>query len=383
MKKSTIGIVTALAAALSLPAMPVLADITIGVTISATGPAAALGGPQRNTTALFPTSIAGEKINWVVLDDATDPSAASKNASKFVNEDKADVIIGSSTVSNTVAVTEVAVEAKTPLIALGPVDLPPAKDKWVFRMPQHNAMMAKALVEHMKAKGVKTLGFIGFSDPYGESWLKVVPGIAEAAGIKMVAVERYNRTDTSVTAQALKLIAAKPDAVLVVGSGTPAALPHTTLTGRGYKGAIYQTHGAPSKEFLKVGGKAVEGGVFVVGPAFVWDLLPDSTLTKKAAGEYAKKYEEKYGAGSLSSFGGHMWDAWMVLSRALPAALKKAKPGSEQFRSALRDAIESEKEIVGAHAVFNMSPNDHFGHDARARVLIQVENGAFKLVSSK
>lgn len=376
MKLKVTLVAAAIAAVLSAPAM---ADINIGITVSATGPAAALGAPQRNTATLFPATIAGEKINWIILDDATDPNIASKNTSKFVNEDKVDLIIGSSTNANTNAVIEVAVEAKTPLVSLAPVELPPAKDKWVFRMPQSSALMAKALIENMNTSGVKTVGVIAFADPYGESWVKPIPALFEAAGIKQVAIERYNRTDTSVTAQVLKLMSAKPDAILIVGSGTPAALPHTTLTERGYKGKIYQTHGAPSKEFLKVGGKGVDGGIFVIGPLLVWNLLPDSVATKKPAAEYAKKYEEKFGAGSVASFGGHMWDAGLIIERAIPIALKKAKPGTEQFRSALRDAIESEKEVVGVHAVFNMSPTDHFGHDARARLLIQAENGAWKL----
>lgn len=376
MKLKVTLVAAAIAAVLSAPAM---ADINIGITVSATGPAAALGAPQRNTATLFPATIAGEKINWIILDDATDPNIASKNTSKFVNEDKVDLIIGSSTNANTNAVIEVAVEAKTPLVSLAPVELPPAKDKWVFRMPQSSVLMAKALIENMNASGVKTVGVIAFADPYGESWVKPIPALFEAAGIKQVAIERYNRTDTSVTAQILKLMSAKPDAILIVGSGTPAALPHMALTERGFKGKIYQTHGAPSKEFLKVGGKGVDGGIFVIGPLLVWNLLPDSVVTKKPAAEYAKKYEEKFGAGSVASFGGHMWDAGLIIERAIPIALKKAKPGTEQFRSALRDAIESEKEVVGVHAVFNMSPTDHFGHDARARLLIQAENGAWKL----
>jgi branched-chain amino acid transport system substrate-binding protein len=250
-------------------------------------------------------------------------------------------------------------------------------------MPQTNALMAKALIDHMTAHGVKTIGFIGFADVYGESWLKTVTPMLEAAGIRLVATERFNRTDTSVTGQVLKIIAARPDAVLVVGAGTPAALPHATLVERGYSGTIYQTHGAPSKAFLKVGGKSVENGVFVVGPLLVWEQMPDSAPMKKVEGEYAHLYEEKFGAGSLSSFGGHMWDAWTLIEHAVPIALKKAKPGTPAFRSALRDAIESEKEVVGVHAVFNLSPTDHFGHDARARVLVRAENGNFKLLSDK
>jgi branched-chain amino acid transport system substrate-binding protein len=371
---------TALACALAAPAR---ADITIGVTVSATGPAAALGGPQKNTATLLPASVDGEKINWILLDDATDPANAAKNASRFITEDHADVIIGGSTTANSAAMVDAVTDSGTPFMALAPLDLPPEKGKWVFRLPQTNALMAKALIDHMTAHGVKTLAFIGFADVYGESWLKTVTPMLQAAGIQLVDTERFQRTDTSVTGQVLKIVAAHPDAVLVVGAGTPAALPHTALVERGYGGRIYQTHGAPSKAFLKVGGKAVENGVYVVGPLLVWDQLPDSAPTKKVSADYAHRYEAAFGAGSLSSFGGHMWDAWTLIEHALPAALKKARPGTPAFRAALRDAIEQEKDVVGVHAVFNLSPSDHFGHDTRARVLVRADNGSFRLLEDK
>lgn len=359
------------------------AEINIGITVSATGPGAALGLPQKNTVALIPGSLGSEKVNLIVLDDATDPSNAVKNVSKFISELKVDAIIGSSTTTNTAAIADAASEAKTPLLGLAPLELSVAKDKWVFKMPQHNGVMGKGLVEHMVANGVKKLGFIGFADVFGELWLRDITPLLENAGIKMVAVERFNRSDTSVTGQALKVIAANPDAVLVVAGGSPAVLPHVTLVERGYKGRIYQTHGAPSPVFLKLGGKNVEGGIFVAGPLLVWDQLPDTAPTKKVAGDYAKRYEEKYGAGSLASFGGHLWDAWLLLERAIPVALKKAAPGTEKFREALRDALEASKDVVGVHGVYNMSPTDHFGHDERSRVLLRVENNSFKLISTK
>ena len=374
------AIAIALLASLAFPAA---ADITIGVTVSATGPGAALGLPQKNTVALVPSSLNGEKINLVVLDDATDPTNAARNASKFINELKVDAIIGSSTTTNTAAIAEAASQAKTPLLGLAPLELSGAKDKWIFKMPQHNGVMGKALVEHMQANGVKTIGFIGFADVFGELWLRDITPMLVNAGIKLVAVERFNRVDTSVTGQVLKIISANPDAVLVVAGGSPAVLPHVTLVERGYKGRIYQTHGAPSSVFLKLGGKNVEGGIFVAGPLLVWDQLPDSAPTKKVAADYAKRYEEKYGAGSLASFGGHLWDAWLLLEHAIPVALKKARPGTEQFRIALRDALEASKEVVGVHGVYNMSPTDHFGHDERSRVLLRVENNAFKRINYK
>jgi branched-chain amino acid transport system substrate-binding protein len=364
---------------LVFPISSAYADIVIGVTLCATGPAASLGVPEKNTTMLFADSIGGEKINVIVLDDGTDPAQAVRNVRKLISEDHADVIIGSSSVPTSIAVSEVATETMTPQIALAPFDLPPEKNKWIFRTPQHNALMAQALAAHMKAHGVKTLGFIGFADGFGEGWLREMTKAADANGIKLVDVERYNRTDTSVTGQAIKLVAANPDAILIVGSGTPAALPEVALADRGYHGKFYQSHGAANREFLKIGGKALDGTVLPVGPIVVADQLPDSFPSKRVALDYTKAYEDRFGEGSVSSFGGHMYDAYRLLQAAIPVALKKAKPGTPEFRAALRDALETQREVVGVHGVFNMSPTDHFGHDERARVVIRIENGNWKL----
>ncbi len=371
-----------LAIALSLfGATAALADINIGVSVSATGPAAVLGGPQKNTAELLPASIGGEKINWIVLDEATDSTTAAKNAAKLITENKVDLIIGGSTTPTVMAIAGAASEAKTPLIAMAPNPADGEKLKWTFTMPQNFALMGEGILEHMKANNFKTLGFIGYADAYGEVWIKALDAVKDKYGVTVGPIERFQRTDTSVTGQVVKLLAAKPDAILVVASGAPAAMPHSTLNERGYKGQIYQTHGAPSPVFLKIGGKNVEGGILVAGPVIEWDQLPDSHPSKKVAGDYAKRYEGKFGAGTLSSFGGHLWDAQLVASRAIPVALKKAKPGTAEFRSALRDAIESEKDVIGVHGVFNMSPADHTGLDRRARVLLQVQNGAFKVIS--
>ena len=356
------------------------ADITIGVTLSATGPAASLGIPEKNTVAIMPTSMGGEKVKYVVLDDATDPTAASKNARKLVSEDKVDVIIGSSTTPTSTAVLEVAAETKTPQIALAP--FAPAADKaaWVFQAPQNFGIMAGAVVGHMVANGVKSVTFIGYSDGYGELWLRELTRLAAAKDIKLVATERFNRTDTSVTGQILKILSANPDAVLVVGSGTPAALPQATLAERGYKGRIYQTHGVANNDFLRVGGKSVEGAVLPIGPVLVPNQLPDSNASKNAALEYVKAYEAAYGVGSHSTFGAHTWDAGLLLQRAIPVALKKARPGTVEFRVALRDALENVKDLAATHGVFNFSPSDHNGLDGRSVVMVRVENGAWKLL---
>ncbi len=374
--------VTAVAASIAAWSLPALADINVGISLSTTGPAAALGIPEKNTVPLLPDTISGEKVNYIVLDDGTDASQAGRNARKLTTDDNVDIMLGSSSTPPSAAMAEVANESKTPLITVAPVELPEDKNHWVFRAPQHYDIMADGLITHMKANGVKSLGFIGYTDAYGESWLKAMKKATEAAGIKLDAIERFNRTDTSVTGQAVKLVAAKPDAILVVASGTPSVLPQVTLQDRGFKGQIYQTHGTATKEFMRVGGKAVDGTIMPVGPVVVADQLPDSHPSKKIALEYIKRYEDKYGKGSLSAFGAQFYDAFLLFQAAVPQALEKAKPGTPEFRAALRDGIEGSKEVVATHGVYNMSPQDHFGMDERARVLLRVENGDWKLIDA-
>jgi branched-chain amino acid transport system substrate-binding protein len=356
------------------------ADITIGVCVSATGPAASLGIPEKQTIALLPPTMGGEKVRYIVLDDATDPSTAVQNARKLTGDDKVDAIIGSTATPTSIAIYGVASETKTPQISMAP--FPPIADKapWVFITPQDFNQMAMAIAAHMASHNIKTIGFIGYADSYGELWLKAMQSAAEAKGIKVSAVERFQRNDTSVTGQVLKLIAANPDAVLIAGSGTPAVLPQATLIERGYKGKFYQTHGIANRDFLRVGGKNVEGTIFPVGPMLLAEQLADSHPSKKPALEYIKSYEGVYGANSRSTFGGHGWDAYLLLNRAVPEALKKAKPGTPEFRAALRDALENVKELPGVHGVFNMSATDHNGFDSRAAIMATVENGDWKLL---
>jgi len=365
-------------------ALPAHADINVCITVSATGPAASLGVPERNTAEFLPAEVAGHKINYTMYDDATDAALATRNARKCVEEDRADVIIGSSTTPTSLATATVGQETGTPVIAMAPINPPAEVHPWSFRTPQHVSQMADALIAHMKDNGVTTLGFIGYADAYGEDWLNVMNASLEGTGITMAPVERFARTDTSVTGQVLQLVAANPQAVLVVASGTPAAMPNIALKERGYAGTIYHTHGSASRDFIRVAGDAAEGTILPVGPVVVGAQLPDSHDSKALSVEYARLYEDRFGAGSLSSFGGHMFDAGQLISAAIPVALETgAQPGTPEFRSAMRDALEGLEEVVGVHGVFNMTPEDHFGHDARSRVLIMVEGGDWKLISAE
>ena len=371
------------AAACAICASTAAAQINIGITVSQTGPAAALGIPQKNSVAQFPKEIAGQKIEYIVLDDATDPTKAVANARKMIVENKIDILMGSSATPATLALVDVAGETKTPYCAIVPtksVVVPiDEKRKWVFKAPQNDAIMAEALADHMVANGVKTVGFLGYTDGYGQGWLDEVSESFPKKGIKIVAVERFQRTDTSVTAQSLKLLAADPDAVLVVASGTVAVMPHKTIKEQGFKKQIYQTAGISTMEFVRVGGKDVEGAIFPAGPVVIASLLPDNHPSKAAGLAYIKDYEAN-NKTPFAGFGAHLADCATLMLAGVQSALTKGKPGTPEFRAAIRDTVEASKEVIATHGVYTFSPTDHAGLDKRSRVLIKVDGGKWTLL---
>ncbi|HEY4068487.1 MAG TPA: ABC transporter substrate-binding protein [Burkholderiaceae bacterium] len=370
-------------ALLSLASAAAFAQIKIGVTLSTTGPAVSLGIPEKNTVALLPKTIAGKSVEYIVLDDASDSSAAVVNTRRLTLEDKVDAIIGSTTTPNSLAMTDIVADNATPTISLASsariIEPMSPKKAWVFKTPQTDTMMVLAILEHAAKRGMKTMGYIGFNDALGEAFYAEFEKFAEVRGIRIVANERFAPRDTSVTSQVLKLVAANPDMVVIGASGTPAVLPARALVERGYKGSVYFNHGVANPDFLRVGGKDIEGMFVPTSPVVVAAALPADNPAKAQAMDYVKRYEAVYGPGSVSAFGAYTWDAGLLLSHAIPLALKKGQPGTKEFRTALRDAIEATQNLAVSNGVMNMSKNDHLGLDQRARVIVKVDGGKWKL----
>ena len=383
MRKTLLSAVAAIA--LALPASQALAqanEIVIGITVTTTGPAAALGIPERNSLEFVAKEIGGVPLKVITLDDGGDPTNATNNARRFVTESKADIIMGSSTTPPTVAVSNVANEAGIPHFGLAPFPITPERAKWSVSMPQPIPIMGKVIYEHMKKNGVKTVGYIGYSDSYGDLWFNDFKAQGVPMGMTVATEERFARPDTSVAGQVLKLVAANPDAILIGASGTAAALPQSTLRERGYKGLIYQTHGAASMDFIRIAGPAAEGVFMASGPVMVPEDQPDSALTKKPGLALNTAYEAKHGANSRSQFAGHSYDAFLVLERIIPVALKKGKPGTPEFREGLRQALLTERDIAASQVVYNFTVKDRYGLDDRSRVLLTVKNGNYVMVKS-
>jgi len=355
------------------------ADINVGVSLPLTGPTSALGIASKNAIAMWPTSIGGQKLNVIILDDATDPSLATKNARRLVSEDHVDILLGSAATPTANAVATVAAESGTMQLTFAPIDVSTAKSPWSYNLPQSTLVMSHALVAHMKKSGVKTVGFLGYADAYGELFLRDMKIKMAGTDLKFVSEERFARTDTSVTGQALKVTAGNPDAILIVASGSGAAMPHKALVERGYKGKIYQTHGAASRDLMRVGGKDVEGGYVVAGPGLVAEQLPANHPSKAVAMAHVQAWEKAYGPNTRNTFGGHAYDASVVLQKIIPIALKSAQPGTKEFRGALKTALEHAGPIALFHGTVNYTATDHAGYSNDTGVIMRITNGEWKL----
>lgn len=354
------------------------ADINIGVSMPLTGPAASLGVPARNALALWPQQIGGEKVVLHLLDDAGDPNAATKNARRFV-EDKMDAIVGSAVTPASIAIAQVAREAQIPQLAPSPTETPAGGDAWTFRSVMHAHFFTEGLVEHMKRSGVKSVGFLGLSDAFGEVYLTAFNKQAPQAGLKLIAVERFTRADTSVAAQALKVVAAQPDAVMVVASGGGAALPQKALVERGYKGKVYHTAASVSPDFLRLAGKDADGALVSSGPEQLPEQMPANHPGRPAAAAFVEQYEKQHGPGSRTQFGANVYDLGLILQKVVPAAMKRAKPGTPEFRVALKEALETSDGVAVTKGVIKYTAANHWGHGPDARVIITPQAGQWKL----
>ena len=355
------------------------ADITIGISLPLTGPTSALGIPMKQSIEMWPKTIAGQKLNVIILDDATDPTQATKNARRLVTEDKVDMLMGSAATPPSNAVAAVAAESGTMQLSFSPIDVSTGKAPWSYNMPQSTLVMSHAIVEHMKKNGVKSVGFLGYADAYGELFLRDMKVKMNGTALKFASEERFARTDTSVTGQALKVTAGNPDAILIVASGSGAAMPHKALIERGYKGKIYQTHGAASNALIRVGGKDVEGAFVVAGPGLVAEQLPEKHPNRKVAMAHVEAWEKVNGPNSRNSFAAHAYDASVLLQKIIPIALKSAKPGTADFRGALKSAMESVGPIPLFHGTVNYTATDHAGYTDDTGVIMKIVDGNWKL----
>jgi branched-chain amino acid transport system substrate-binding protein len=382
--KTILSLSAAAAGAIAIATGALAADLKVGLNVSMSGPNSSIGIPYAKgmqAALTYKGEVGGRKVQLVVLDDASDPTTAGRNARKLVEEEKVDVLMGASGVPASLAMAQVGKEAKVPMIGLSPLLLDAADNPWVVTVAQPPQLMIDAVVERMKRDGVKTVGYIGFSDAWGDLVYNALNKAAEPAGIKVLGNERYARGDASVTGQVLKLVALRPDAVMTGGAGTPGALPYLALTERGFKGGVYGQHGLINPDFIRVAGAAGNGALMPTGPVIVAEQLPADYPTKKIALDFRAAFQKVNNAPTTDAFSAYSFDAWLVFADAAARAMKASKSdsGTPEFRAALRDAILNTKEVVGTHGVYTFKTGSLYGVDNRARVIVKLDQGQWKL----
>lgn len=385
MRKHWVRFAGMASAMLAFSVVPARSEIVVGVVTSQTGPVSSIGIPYGRGIAAghaYISEVGGEKIRFILLDDASDPSNASKNARKLIEEESVDVLIGTAGAPGTVAMVSVATEQSVPTISYTPVPTVPklAGVPWAVSIPQAPSLMVGVVVEEMHKMGVKNVGFIGFSDAWGDLVYNNLKAASEPLGMTVLTNERYARADTTVTAQVLKVVAAKPDGFMCGGSGTGGALPYLGLAERGYKGPIFGTPALINPDFVRLAGKSAEGLIASTGPITVVEQLPDDHPNKKIGLAFKEVHLKANGVPSTDGFSAYAFDAWLVLADAIKRTLPKAKPRTQEFRAALREAIYSTSDVVGTHGVYNYRPESHWGTDKRALVLVKLEQGQWKLL---
>ncbi len=364
-------------------AAPALAEVRIGVIHSLTGSASAQGIPQNQAIDLqIPKETAGEKVTLITLDDASDPAVAAQNAVKLIEQGKVDLIIGSTTTPSSIAIAQAATAAKVPVLPGAPVSFNDPRDQWIFNTPPPPMKTVVPPVNDMSRRGIKTVGYLGFSDAWGEVTLKALTAATENAGIKIIADERYARSDTSITGLVLRLVAANPDAIFLGVSGSPGVLGNVSVKER-FPGPIYNTNGVFNSSFLKLGGAGLEGIYGSIGAIAIAEDLPDSDPRKAMVKEFKEKYDARYGAGAVDAQAGFGNDAAMIAWHGIENALKagKSKPGTPEFRQAVADGIRALKDLPGVHSIYNFSdPSWPWGVGDDATFLVQVKNRKWVLV---
>jgi branched-chain amino acid transport system substrate-binding protein len=371
----------AIAAGVVLAAGTAQAHITVGFITSLSGSGASLGipyGQGMDAAYEYASSVDGQKIKLIRLDDGTDPSAAARDARKLIEQDKVDILIGTATTPSASAMMAVANELHVPMISLSPVAPVKGGESWGISVVQPPPFMISVPVARMVRDGIKTVGFIGFSDAWGDLVYNGLKAAQDAGKIKIVAAERYARTDTSVTGQALKIFAADPQAVMIGGSGTQAALPILALTQLGYKGRFFGTPALLNSAFIRVGGKAAEGVVVSAGPVIVAAQLPNGFYAKKISLAFRAAYKRATGHVTRDAFSPYTFDSWLIFLNAAKHALGEAKPGTKAFRVALKNAIFATKDVVGTNGIYNCHPGKTYCSDQRGLVLVRLVDGKWK-----
>ncbi len=361
-------------------AAPVTAaeTIKVGAILAVTGPASFLGAPEARTLEMLTEEINakgginGKKIELIIKDSGASPEKAISFAKQLIEEEKVFAIIGPSTSGETMAVKNIAEEGRTILLSCAAAEVivnPVAK--YVFKVAPKDSYAAEKIFHQMKKMGITKIGVLSSNTGFGKAGKEQLEKYAPEHGITIALSEVYDKAATDLTAEVTKLKGAGVQAIVNWSIEPAQAIVLKNARQIGLTVPIFQSHGFANIQYAKAAGAAAEGVLFPAGRIVIADLLSDKHPQKSVLAEYKKKYEAKY-KEDVSTFGGHGYDALMILAKAVQTA------GVD--REKVRTAIENLKGFVGTAGVFNLSPADHNGLDIEAFAMLTVKDGKFALL---
>jgi len=355
------------------------APIKIGAFLSNTGPAAPLGTPEKETLEMLEEQInaaggvLGRPIKVIIEDDASAPANAVRAAMKLINLDRVVAIIGGSTTGCTLAVTPITEPRGIPHISMAAgIDITHPVKRWVFRTPQTDVLAVQKVYEYLNSQGIDTIAVIYDSNAFGTSGRNRLVEMAPEAGIKIVAQEAFKTRDTDMTVQLTKIRGTAAQAVVCWGTNPGPAMVARNMKQLNMQIPLIQSHGIANRTFIELAGEAANGVVFPAGKLLVAESLPEDDPQREVLLQYARQFEAKYGKPA-DTFGGHAWDALMILVDAIERA------GTTDAVQ-LRDAVESTTNFVGISGVFTYTPDDHDGLTTDAFVMVKIVDGEWTLV---
>jgi len=378
MRSRILSIVAAVGVVLCASTVFAAPVIKIGALFAVTGPAAFLGEPERNTAKMVIDEInkaggvKGQKLELIVYDTAGDATKAVQLATKLIKNDKVVAIIGPSTTGESMAVIPVAEKEQVPLISCSAgIKITEPVKKWVFKTAQNDTLAVGRIYEHLQKQKLTKVAILTVSDGFGASGREQLKAQASKFGITVVSDDTYGPKDTDMTSQLTKIRASQAQVIICWGTNPGPALVAKNIKQLGIKLPVYMSHGVSSKKFIDLAGDAAEGIRLPSGKVLVADVLSNSDSQKKSLLAFVKDYQNHFKAEG-DHFGGHAWDAVMLIKGAIERGATTPE--------AIRDQLEKTKNFHGIGGTFNYSAHDHAGLGKDAFVLVEVKNRDWMIV---
>lgn len=351
--------------------------IKIGVVLSITGRGGFLGTPEKEAITVVVEGVNrqgglfGRPIELFFEDDQSNPTNSAIAATKLIRDKRVSCLIGSSLVVGTMAIVPICEQEEVPQIAPAPITIP--LKKWIFCVPVTDYRLGQRMLNFaVETFGAKKIALLHSTDTYGMNGAQGIAENVEKLGASIIITEKFEPADTSMIPQLTKVKAARPDLIMLYANANPAAVIAKNYQQLGMEAPVVASAGIPTPDFLKLAGKIVEGGRWVIfGLKDLYaDLLPpDDPYRKNLFDPFRKAIQEKYGKTEWNGFYRNGYDPIGIVIEGLKIA-------RTDDRKALRDALEKVK-FSGFLGDFKYSPTDHEGTLGEAFVPVMIKDGRY------